>query len=98
MTIILPIAKDVLIPINPYEDYKEVLKNSPCEIQTDNLDQRGYPRKWLKDRKTSIITYRKVYQDHTGYTLKENEVIFHLCGNRRCINPHHLILIKRDGC
>jgi hypothetical protein len=55
---------------------------------------RGYPSIWVDGRSRPV--HRLMYVYEVG-TIRPGREIHHLCRNRRCVNPDHLIQVSRGG-
>lgn len=77
-------------------DIYENLQLSSCIIHTGSFTPRGYPRIWLPAQNKFVSATRYIYEKHHGVKLTNDDIIIHLCRNRRCTNAEHLVRIKKD--
>ena len=62
--------------------------NGCFEVTSHACDSNGYPVMTLEGKQDRI--YRHIYRMEIGPILP-GEVIRHICDNRKCINPNHLV-------
>lgn len=62
---------------------------SKCvHIANQNIDKDGYP---------TAPSHRQVYEAFQGYTVPPQYVVHHMCKDRACVNPTHLIPMARNA-
>lgn len=61
---------------------------SGCRIWSGHIGPDGYARTKLNGR--TRLVHRLAYQDEYG-DIDEHETVNHLCGNRACSEPSHLV-------
>ena len=84
-------------PEQPKRDMTITL-NSPCMIHEGKPNGSGYGQVQWRDedgRKRHVGAHRKAYEDFYGVKIDPNREIHHVCVNRMCVNPHHLIQVTR---
>jgi hypothetical protein len=69
------------------KDFEYTISKSGCYIcKSHEPDETGYIRVSINNK--SIRIHRLIYESFHGEILKDN-VVMHLCDNKRCINPDH---------
>lgn len=72
-------------------------QNDGCIVWTGKTDRLGYGRFNYGQRK-SIRAHRYAYEFLVG-PIPDGMEIDHHCGNRRCVNPHHLrVTTRKENC
>ena len=69
-------------------------KVGACDICTSHkVNQDGYLRKRIGLKLTML--HRAIYMELHGFTeLPSGYTLHHLCGNRACCNPAHIIMMS----
>jgi hypothetical protein len=70
-------------------------KESGCLIWEGNADPSGYGRTSLGGRLQAA--HRVAYQLKHRYTLSPSVHLHHVCRNKRCVNPTHLLPVDPAG-
>ncbi len=68
--------------------------NDCWEWQGSKNKKTGYGKKTVNG--ASVLAHRWVYEQFLG-PIPEGLVINHKCGNRSCVNPHHLEVVDQAG-
>jgi hypothetical protein len=74
------------------EDTGSVL--GPCWLWNKSIGSEGYGRIWqpeTRDHKGAHV----VYYEKTWGDVPEGCEVHHDCGERSCVNPHHLVAVTR---
>ena len=66
--------------------------NKPCKVWTGAIEKTGYGR--LKVEGKMWMAHRYAYYQHFG-EIDPDMVIDHICFNRACVEPSHLLEISR---
>ena len=74
--------------IERFHRFYDRLEENECWIWKGATDPNGYGRFGLGGRPYSA--HRIAFEIHHGRTPKTGMVITHLCGQKNCVNPHHL--------
>lgn len=66
-----------------------------CILWHGATNNKGYGHGWWKNEKGENkywLAHRRAYFEAKGKIPKGKQVRHRICGNRLCINPHHLAL------
>jgi hypothetical protein len=72
--------------------------NSPCILHEGKPNSSGYGQIQWRDetgRKRHAYAHRVAYEDFYGVKIAPNKEIHHVCVNRTCVNPHHMVQVTR---
>jgi hypothetical protein len=68
--------------------------DTPCWIWLKSTDKKGYGRRGLCGY--PYLVYRKVWEEVNG-PVPEDMELHHLCGNKLCYRPDHLMCLGRTA-
>lgn len=72
--------------------YSKIDKSSDCHIWTGAIKCSGYGVITLGGRGEGLISSnRAAFILHNNRLIKDGHIILHLCNNKLCCNPEHLI-------
>ena len=79
----------------PVEDrfWARVAKGDGCWLWTGNVNIRGYGVASLGAGRRPLA--HRVAYEWTYGSIPENKEIHHICGNKACVRPDHLVALTR---
>jgi hypothetical protein len=75
-------------------DYLTFGESDECWPWAGSVDANGYPQAKIGGRKGKVVRVHRVI---ASYFTTVTGPVHHICGNRRCLNPDHLMATKSQA-
>lgn len=76
--------------------WSKVDKTEDCWIWTGAIQSGGYGT-FAIPHGAVVKAHRFAYEDLTGVSLTPEDIVDHLCRNRKCVNPQHVRITDKQG-